>query len=365
MASRVKRRIIKPAPGSGVSVPFSKPTIRAEALQRNGKPFRAVVIGAGAQGRDICLGLLQLQGVEIAGVADRSQEALERLKTQVTLNGARTYQDAQAMLQAESPDLVCVATNTPSHVPLAMMALDAGAKYLLVEKPIGTNIRAARDLVDCARSKGVPLAVDHGRSWSLDYHAMKRYIAGGQIGRARQIYVAFGQGGLAMNGIHFIDLIRLFIDSPIEWVIGNLDTVTEPNKRGAEYHDPSGYILFQFADGARAFLDLSHDLVRKDSFLVIKTEHGRIEVDERAREWRVISQDARFAVPFVDSKSLPAKVARVMAELLSGDAPHSDGEDGVAALEVVLAAHLSHQQGNQPVRLPLTDEQQLFDVRFP
>jgi predicted dehydrogenase len=364
LASKVKHRVMPQQAQKTFTVPSSKPAITPEALAKHGT-FRAAVIGAGNQGRDICVGLKGIEGVEIAAIADRSAEALARVQAELALPHLKTYEDTKALLDAEKPDLVCVATNTPSHVPLAMMALEAGAKYLLVEKPIGTNLQGARQLVDCAAEKGVLLAIDHGRRWSLDYQAMQRYIAGGIIGKVREIYVAFGSGGLAMNGVHYIDLVRYFIDSPISWVIGQLDAEAEPNKRGAEYHDPSGYMFMSFADGARAFLDLSADLVRKDSFLVIKTEHGRIEVDERAREWTVVSQTSTFTVPFSDSKTLSGKVARVAAELLSGIPPRSNGEDGIRALEAVLAAHLSHENGHQPVHLPLSAEQQAFEVRFP
>lgn len=364
-ASKVKRRLIPSQAGTVYIVPYQKPAVRPEVIRQRGAAFRAAVIGAGNQGRDICLGLQQLEGVEIAAVADRSGDALSRLQTEVGLSGAHFYQDASELFQAEKPDFVCVATNTPSHVPLARMAIEAGAKYLLVEKPIGTCPHAARELIALAESNSVRMAVNHSRRWSLDYQAIRRYLEAGQIGTVRQVYVAYGSGGLAMIGVHYIDLMRFLINSDIAAVTGHLDPETAPNKRGAEYCDPGGHALFHFANGARGFLDCSNDLPRKDSFLVIKTEHGRIEVDERARQWTVISQEKHFTVPFVDSKTLAGKVARVAAELLSGDTPRSGGPDGVAALDAVIAAHLSHQQQHQPVPLPLTPEQQMTDIHFP
>lgn len=365
LASKVKRRLIPSQSGSVFTVPYQKPAIRPEVLRQRGRPFRAAVIGAGNQGRDVCLGLLQLEGVEVAAVADRSADALAHLETEVNLPGTHFYQDAGELLQAELVDLVCIATNTPAHVPLARMAVEAGVKYLLVEKPVGTCSFSAREMVDAATAKGARLAVNHSRRWSLDYQAIRRYLETGQIGAVRQVYVAFGSGGLAMNGVHFIDLMRFLVNSEIAHVTGYLDAETAPNKRGAEYCDPSGHALFHFANGARGFLDCSADLLRKDSFVVIKTEHGRIEVDERARQWTVVGQDKRFVVPFSDSKTLAGKVARVVAELLSDEPPRSSGPDGVAALEAVVAAHLSHGQQHLPVPLPLTVEQQKTDIHFP
>lgn len=364
-AYRVKRRLLAQEPKAAITTPYVKPAIRSQSLEHHGGPFRVAIIGAGNQGRDIGLGLLQLEGAQVVAVADRSEEALAQFQSRVSLPGARFYRDAQELLAAEPVDLVCVATNTPSHIPIARLALDTSAKYLLVEKPIGTNPQQAREFVQACAEREKVLAVNHSRRWSLDYIAMKRYLASGRLGAVRQIYAAPGSGGLAMNGVHFIDLMRFFAGSEICWTVGYLDTVTQPNKRGADYYDPSGYGVLHFQDGARGFLDLSQDLLRKEGFLVIKTAHGRIEVDERAGSWTIVSQEGRLTVPFVDSKTLPGKAARVIADLLSCEPPRSSGEDGVAALEAVIAMHVSHQQNHQPVTLPLSHEQQAMDIPFP
>ena len=365
LAGALERRLWGKKQAAIAQVPYTRPAIRPEALAQNGGPFLVAVIGAGNQGRDLCRGMLALHGAELTAVADRSNEALVRLRAQVSVPQTRLYNDAQKLLQSESVDLVCIATNTPSHVPIACMAVETGVRRLLVEKPIGTCPAGARQLVEMCAEEGVTLAVNHSRRWSLDYTAMKRYIAAGRIGPVRHVYVAFGSGGLAMNGVHFIDLMRFFIGGDISWAIGFLDQVTEPNKRGNEYYDPGGYGLLHFSNGARGFIDLSQDLLRKDAFLVVKTAYSRIEVDERARQWVLVSQDGRYSIPFVDATSPAGYASRVVAELLSGDTPRSSGADGVAALETVIAMHLSHAQNHQPIALPLNVEQQLTRIPFP
>jgi predicted dehydrogenase len=365
LASRVKRRLLNQQPKAGLITPYIKPAIRSQSLEQHGGPFRAAIIGAGNQGRDIALGLVQLEGVQVVAVADRYEESIAQFQSKVTLPNAHFYRDAKELLAAESVDLICVATNTPSHVPLALMALNTSAKYLLVEKPIGTNPQRARELAQACAQREKVLAINHSRRWSLDYIAMKHYIASGRIGSVRQIYVSPGSGGLAMNGVHFIDLMRFFTGCDISWAVGHLDPVTVPNKRGADYHDPSGYGVLHFQDGARGFLDFSQDLLRKEGFLVIKTANGRIEVDERAGHWTIVSQEGRTTIPFADSKTLPGKVARVVGDLLSCEPPRSSGEDGVAALEAVIALHVSHGNNHQPVSLPLSDEHRAIDIPFP
>ncbi len=365
LAYRVKKRFLSSEPKAAITAPYVKPAIHPRSLKQHGGAFRAAIIGAGHQGRDIALGLLQLDGVQIVAVADRSEEALAQFQSKIPLPYARFYRDAHELFSTEAIDLVCVATNTPSHIPIACMALETSAPYLLVEKPIGTNPQQAREFVKACAERGKVLAINHSRRWSLDYLAMKRYLAAGRLGAVRHIYATPGSGGLAMNGVHFIDLMRFFVGSEIAWAVGYLDPVTAPNKRGADYFDPGGYGVLHFQDGARGFLDLSQDLLRKDGFLVIKTAYGRIEVDERTGSWTIVSQEGRSTISFVDSKTLAGKVARVVGDLLSCEPPRSSGADGVASLEAVIALHVSHQHNRQPVALPLNDEHRAIDIPFP
>ena len=362
LAGAVRRRLFRAPKVRDSMVPYRPPTIRPEALKARQGPFRVAVIGAGNQGRDICAGIATLDGARVVAVADRSEEALARLKAQVSLPQASFYNDAQRLLNSESADLVCVATPTPTHIALASMAVESGVNCLLMEKPIGTCPEEARQFLELCAERGVRLAVNHSRRWSLDYAAMKRYIAGGKIGSPRQVYVAFGRSGLGRMGVHFFDLMRFFLDSEAIWAIGYLDPVSGQNGSSPDSYDPEGYGMLGFSNGARGFIDLSQDLLRKDAFFVIKTEYGRIEIDERARRWTIVSETGQTTVPFVDTTSPAGYGARVVAELLSDKTPRSSGADGLAALETVIALHLSHQQGHQPVTLPLTAQQRLTQV---
>lgn len=365
VAGRIKRRLL----GKTETVPpvaYEAPAVSAAAREAHGAPFTVAVIGAGNQGRDICKGVGRLDGVRVVAVADRSDAALAALKEQVDLTGAQLYADAADMFAGPPVDLVCVATNTPSHIPLARMAIEAGAPRVMVEKPLGTSPAKAREfLAFCEQHPAVRVVVNHSRRWSLDYAAVRRYLANGTLGPVRQATVTFGSSGLAMMGVHYIDLVSTFIGGDIAWVVGKLDKATEPNRRGAEFHDPEGYALLAYANGGRAFLDFSQDLVLKSKAVVLTAAQGRIEIDERNREWAVVSQQGRFSFPFVDSAASANYAARVIASILSDETPRATVADGVAVLEAVIGLHLSDQQGHQPVTLPLDDAAQQTEIAFP
>ena len=332
----------------------------------SGHKYRVAVIGAGAMGRDQCLGLQTMPQAEIVAVADRNPGALARLRQQVSLPSTRFYNDAQELLDAEEIDLVCVATNTTSHLAIAHLAIEAGVQRLVVEKPIGNQVAAARQFAQLCRERGVKIAVNHSRRWSNDYAAIKRCIAHGYIGTLRQVYVVPGPGGLAMTGVHFIDLIAYLADTQIAWVMGFLDTVDKPNKRGPQFKDPGGYALLGLANGVRGYLDVSDDLSRKGKFSILQGDAGRIEVDERQGQWHLINaMFNRQTFRFSDTTKPAGYFAKVAAEMLSDVAPSCGAEEGVAALEAVMAVHLSSRHNHKQVFLPLQGKDTELELPFP
>lgn len=366
-AGMVKRRVLRQGSGPISPVAYSAPAVTPALNGTRNGPFRVAIIGAGNQGGDIAKGVLSLGGAAVvAALADRSAPALESLKTRVSLPDTSFYDDAEKLFKAEQAlDLVCIATNTPSHLPLARMAIDAGFKRLMIEKPMSTSVKAAKEFSAYAAEKGAVFAVNHGRRWSLDYAAIKRYIASSSMGSIRQMTVTFGSGGLGMVGVHFIDLVRYLIGSEIAWAVGHLDEATEPNRRGAEFHDPEGFGLLVFQNGARALLDFSQDLLYKGKFVSIETDYGRIEVDERRRQWTAVTQQGAFSFPFADRTASAHYAARVIASLLSGETPRANGQDGAAVIEAIMALHLSHERNHAPVTLPLDEAGQSKEIAFP
>jgi predicted dehydrogenase len=175
-----------------------------------------------------------------------------------------------------------------------------------------------------------------------------------------------GKGELAMHGSHYFDLCRYLLNDEPAWVVSHLDPITEVNIRGANFQDPSGVCLFGFHNGARAFVDFSSDLLAKDPFVTIKGTLGRITIDEHRMFWTLQSRSQRtWTFPFAEPLRASILFSRVVVEALSSESPASGGADGVAALEMIIASHLSQQRNNKPVPFPISDEESAINSQFP
>lgn len=122
--------------------------------------LRVGVVGFGVMGRTHAAafkvaGLAGLP-VELRAICSRQLEAAMDGRTTgnlaamaagdppLSLEGVRTYQDADQLFMDPDIDAVSITTWTETHVPLALAALAAG-KHVLVEKPVAlTTAEAAR-----------------------------------------------------------------------------------------------------------------------------------------------------------------------------------------------------------------------------
>lgn len=331
------------------------------------KSFRVGVIGAGAQGIAQCQGMRSVKGIEIAGLAEVDPDRLRSAGGILQLSDASLFSSAKEMLSRLGQlDLVCVATTAPFHVALGRLARQAGARRILLEKPVDTSLKEARAFRLECRAAGVALAVNYSRRWMPDYLAIKQCIRQKFIGEPRSISIILGKGELAMHGSHYFDLCCFLLRSYPATGFSRLEPVTEANVRGTRYQDPAGYCLFIFQNGARAFVDFSTDLETKDPFIVIRGASGRITVDETRQFWTLQSRSNRvWSIPFVEPLKSSTAFAHVAADILSRTDNTPSDSDGIAALEMVLASHLSQQRGNQVVTFPLSDADAELGVEFP
>lgn len=89
-------------------------------------------------------------GVELAGVCDPSEEALEPWKAE---SGIKLYRDFEEVLNDSAVDAVCLATPVPLHVPQSVAALEAGF-HVLCEVPACGSLEDAEQLLQAVRKSG-------------------------------------------------------------------------------------------------------------------------------------------------------------------------------------------------------------------
>lgn len=323
----------------------------------SGKPGRVAIVGCGVMGRHLAKSIRLMPGWETTALCDQRPEAIDSIAPLASKSVFRASQLEELLEARERFDVLAVATTAPSHAPIAIAAMSAGIRAILLEKPVSTSLAAADEINRCIASTGARVAVDHTRRWVCNGDGIRRILASGVIGKPVSVQAVPGRGGFAMIGTHCFDFARWIIGSDFVRLRAELDPVVRTSHRGSQFNDPSGRCEAWFANGVRYHLDLSDSLGGKHGNIVIYGDTGRLEIDEVHGQIRLIGGSGRiWQQEYVWPGAQTSGVARALLELLGNGPISCTLADGTAALEAAIAANFSARRQGQWVDLPLPIE---------
>jgi predicted dehydrogenase len=168
-----------------------------------------------------------------ARVTALSRRDAERARASALEYGiAHAFASVEELCRSPEVDAVFVATPNNCHLRDTLVALECG-KPVLVEKPMAMNAAEALQMVQAARSAGVPLGVAQIFRFAESTRRMRERIAAGEIGRVIFARSEFsypgrahprkwltdaeiaGGGPIADVGVHCIDALRFMLDDEV------------------------------------------------------------------------------------------------------------------------------------------------------
>ena len=171
-----------------------------------GRRLKAAVIGAGPHGLRIVGVLAEMPGVELSAVVDRRADALAKAPVP---DGVARLESSDELFARGDIDLVAIATNGPSHAKLALAAMDAGVRRLMIEKPMACSLAECDAIIERARATGTRITVDHVRCYAPAYLWLREQIASGRWGRLKTIWMQRPGIGLGCNAVHSFAAITM------------------------------------------------------------------------------------------------------------------------------------------------------------
>lgn len=149
------------------------------------------VVGTGARSHELMQALLELPGVEIAGVVDAYKGRLERAVSR-TKGRAKVYPDYHAVIADKSIDAVVVVTPDHWHKTMVTEAMRAG-KDVYCEKPLTFRSAEGPELIRTAKETGRILQVGSQGMSTLVQRKAKEIIQSGKLGQITCIRAAYNR----------------------------------------------------------------------------------------------------------------------------------------------------------------------------
>jgi predicted dehydrogenase len=301
-----------------------------------------------------------LEQVELTGIHDEDEK---RGRAAAGAHGARWLPTLDALL--ETSEAIVIASTNVDHRRYTEAAARAGV-HVLCEKPLATTTADAMAMIAACRSAGVQLGTAFPVRGSPAVIALKDAISTGALGRIRAVRATnpgqypglwFGDKRLAGGGavmdhtVHAADVIRWLLNDEFIRVQAELGSFIY----GLEAED-CGLITCDLVGGAFASIDCSWS--RPQTFptwggvtLHVVGDKATVDVDV-FRQALTHYDDTTGRTQLVGwGDDLTARMVAGFADaILAGRPVPINGEDGLRALEIAIAAYRSSESG-RPVAI--------------
>ncbi len=323
--------------------------------------MNTAIIGVGRMGRRH-IQIVRQAGLELTGVFDVHPNSLKLAQDEHALHDHLLFNDLELLYAEAKPECLIIATTADSHRVLTCMAAERGVKYILVEKPMAVSLEECDRMIEACQRYGVRLAVNHHMRFLEQFTEPKRLLATEAYGGLTSMTVVAGNFGFAMNGTHYFDAFRFLTGEDIVETTAWFSSADVPNPRGPQFHDRAGSIRAVTASGKRLYLEIGDDqghgissiYACRNGMIIVNDLTGDLQSTVREEQYRDLPT-TRYAMPAVNMRHTihPAgaldSIGVLLKALLDGE-NNVSGEEGRRAVELLVAAYQSAENGNVPVR---------------
>jgi len=314
--------------------------------------YRAAIVGCGRIGtgtgnpsqghsriKSHAEAYLNSPNVDLVGLCDPDSAPLARASS--AWGVAAAFEDVETLLTTTHPDLLSVCAPPNEHVDILRLAIQAGVRGIILEKPVAQNLSIAHEALVLTQSSNTRVAVNYTRRFPPAYRAAIESIRSGGLGRIQHVHGIYTRG-IVNNGSHMIDLLRAMLGEPVR--VARL-----PGGCDLDSSDPSVAALLVFDNGVEACLGAADGAAFNVFDLDILGTKGRIsftDLGHVVQKFRVDDTTAehgfRQLSPAGDQQSthLADAVRYAVEDLIqsieTGGDPLCSIAEGYASLEIAI-----------------------------
>jgi predicted dehydrogenase len=336
--------------------------------------MRIAVVGCGYWGSKHVRVLNALDEVAEVVLVDSREDRLTSL--------ARTYRTPSAFARLADAlphaDAVVVATPTSTHVPIALQVIRAG-KHVLVEKPLAPVTADARGVIDAASAAGVVLMVGHTFEYNPAVRKLRDLVRNGELGELYYLDSARLNLGLYQDDVNVILDLAPHDVSIVNYVLGKRPVAVQAwaARHAHRRLEDVAYLRLFYDDffdgrGLSAHIHVSWLHPCKERRVTAVGSEKMVIYDDLAPDERIRVLDKGVCLPQSEGNLTQPPMSYRYGDILvplvaadeplavqdrhfvdcitNGSAPLTDGENGLAVVQVLEAAQLSRRLG-RPVLL--------------
>ncbi len=340
------------------------------------RKIRIAVVGCGRISKNH-FGAIETHNehVELVSVCDIDSDVLKHHTEQYKVKG---YRSIEEMLKQEKLDLVALCTPSGIHPEQTVLA----AKYdvhVMTEKPMATRWQDGVRMVRACDDANVRLFVVKQNRRNATLQLLKRAIDEKRFGKLHMVQInvfwtrpqeyydqAAWRGTWEFDGGAFMNQASHYVDL-LDWMIGPVEKIQAMTSttRDIEVED-TGVMNIRWRNGALGSMSVTMLTYPKnyEGSITILGDKGTVRIGGVAvneiQHWEFDEpcdydkqiQDANYQTKSVYGFGHPLYYNNVIDVMTGKEKPETCGREGLASLEILIAAYLSARDG-RTISLPL------------
>ena len=294
------------------------------------------VIGTGFWGKNHARVYKELENTNLIAICDVNPE---RAKTIAEQYGVKAYTNSLDMLKDTEIQAVSVCTWSTKLAEEALKCLNTG-KHVLVEKPMATDTRQAKTLIETAKANGLYLSVGFLMRFIPGIQQIKQAVETKKIGelvsatakRVAQWPERIGDVGVVKDtAIHDIDVMQFISGEKPVSVYAKMG-----NMRHRQFEDYA-QIMLTYENGKTAFIEANWLTPYKIRSLNVTGSEAIMRLDYNSQELWIenATETVQPRSPF--KEPLKTELEHFTECIIEKKTPIITGEDGYNALEIAMA----------------------------
>lgn len=327
--------------------------------------MRVAIIGAGLQCGRRAPVIKESRGDQLVAIASLH---LDHARNMADRFGCEASADWHQVVAREDIDVVVVCTPPHVHAEIGIAAMRHG-KHVLCEKPLTRTLVESEAMLDAAKEAGRTLKCGFNHRHHPAIWDARLLVDKGEIGNplfARCRYGICGRPGYETEwranpdeaaggqfieqGTHAIDLFRWFLGE-----IGEVTCMTGTQYFKEQTLDDNGLAVFRTRQGALASLHASLTQWKNQFSFEVFGSDGYVAVEGLGASYgteKLVFGKRDFSAPFNDHVteyrggdiSWRAEWKEFVDAIKEGRPPLGNGDDGLAAMRIALAAYEAEKQ---------------------
>lgn len=178
-------------------------------MRSHNTKLRCAVIGTGFWANYQIAAWLEIRGVQIVALYNRTKDKAEAVNEKFGLN-ATVYDDYEGLLQNEIIDFVDIITDVNSHELFTVMAAKKGI-HVVCQKPMAATFEQASNMIQTCENAGVKLFINENFRWQAPIRKLKKTLDSGVIGKPFKARVSFCSAFPVFDNQPFLATLDQFI----------------------------------------------------------------------------------------------------------------------------------------------------------